>query len=80
MRTLNDEDLDAIEARFAKVLGVARSAVIDPNGIYSTEEAARLVNYHVVTIREKLRDGVIQGRRRHGGTWRVRGSELLKLA
>lgn len=53
---------------------------IQPDAIYTAEEAAKLVNYHVVTIREKLRDGVIQGRRRHGGTWRILGRELLKLA
>lgn len=52
---------------------------IDPGALYSVATAAPLVGMHPGTLRGKLRDGLILGKRRHGGTWRVRGAELLKL-
>lgn len=53
---------------------------VQPDAIYTVEDAARLVGYHVVTLRNKLRAGTVQGRRRRGGQWRIVGRELLKLA
>lgn len=53
---------------------------IEPLAVYTVPEAAQLVLMHPQTLRVKLRDGVVAGLRRGGGQWRVRGSELLKLA
>lgn len=53
---------------------------IEPDALYSVELAAPLVLMHPETIREKLRIGTIQGKRKGGGRWRIRGCELLKLA
>lgn len=53
---------------------------IEPLAVYAIRDAARLVLMHPDTLRAKLRDGVVQGNRRGGGNWRIKGSELLKLA
>ena len=53
------------------------SRAIEPTAIYTAPEAARLVGLHVETLTKKLRFGVIKGSRRIG-TWRVRGSELIR--
>lgn len=53
---------------------------IQPSALYRVPEAARLVGYHPATLRAKLREGAILGKRRRGGNWRVLGSELLRLA
>lgn len=53
---------------------------IDPAAIYTVAECAELVGLGEQTIRRRLGDGLMQGKRRHGGQWRVLGSELLKLA
>ena len=52
---------------------------IEPDAIFTVAQAARLVSLHAVTLRKKLRLGIIKGSRR-AGDWRIRGSELLKLA
>lgn len=57
--------------------GQFQSRAIEPNGIYSTDEAATLVKLSVRTLREKLRIGIISGK---GRPYRIKGSELLKLA
>lgn len=54
---------------------------IEPAAIYTTSEAAFLVQMHPKTLQRKLRAGVaVKGRRRAGGHWRILGSELLKFA
>ena len=58
----------------------ADRAKIEPGSLYSVKHASAAVAMHPVTIRRKLRAGVIQGRRRGGGHWRILGAELLKLA
>ena len=52
---------------------------IDPGAIYTAKEAARLISLHIDTLREKLRLGIVKGSRKLGD-WRIKGSELLKLA
>lgn len=52
---------------------------IEPDAVYTAPEAARLVGLHVESMTKKLRLGVIKGSRRIG-TWRVRGSELIRAA
>ena len=52
---------------------------IQPNQIYTVDQAATLLSMHPVTIRDKLRVGIIRGSRRIG-RWRIIGSELLRLA
>ena len=59
-------------------LGVSRR--IEPDAMYVVSEAARLVGMHPETLREKLRCGIIAGKRKFGGKYRIRGAELLKLA
>lgn len=57
----------------------AKPEPIAADGIYTVADASRVLGMHQVTIREKLRCGIIRGSRRLG-QWRVRGSELLKTA
>lgn len=57
----------------------ARSRSIDATALYTVEQAASLLSLHPVTLRKKLRCGLIPGKRRVG-RWRIRGSELLNLA
>ena len=57
----------------------AATRAIEPNAVYTAPEAARLVGLHVESMTKKLRLGVIKGSRRIG-TWRVRGSELIRAA
>ena len=52
---------------------------IEPDALYTANEAAALVSLHPDTFRRKLRCGLIPGKRRIG-RWRIRGAELLKLA
>jgi len=57
----------------------AATRAIEPAAIYTAPEAARLVGLHAESMTKKLRLGVIKGSRRIG-TWRVRGSELIRAA
>lgn len=57
----------------------AGTRAIHPDAVYTAPEAARLVGLHVESMTKKLRLGVIKGSRRIG-TWRVRGSELIRAA
>ncbi len=57
----------------------AKSRSIDASALYTVEQAASLLCIHPVTLRKKLRCGLIPGKRRVG-QWRMRGSELLNLA
>jgi len=50
---------------------------IVPDAIYSVGTATEVVPLAAKTIRKYLRAGVIKGK---GRPWRIRGSELLKLA
>jgi len=56
-----------------------RSRAIEPTAIYTVREAAVLVSLAPKTMQRKIASGVINASRRMG-TWRVRGSELLKTA
>lgn len=58
---------------------ISDARAINPAALYTVQEAAKLVSYHPVTLRGKLRAGTVSGRRRHGGHWRILGAELLKL-
>jgi excisionase family DNA binding protein len=51
---------------------------IEPDAIYTVNEAATLISIHPETVTKKLRQGAIAGKRRLG-RWRIRGAELLKL-
>ena len=53
---------------------------IDPDAIYTVAQAAVLASMHPETLREKLRARILNGKRKGGGSYRIRGSELLKLA
>jgi hypothetical protein len=53
---------------------------INPDAIYTSNAAAELIGLHPQTLNAKLRSGVIEGRRKHGGRWMIKGSELLRLA
>lgn len=57
----------------------AATRAIEPDAVYTAPEAARLVGLHVESMTKKLRLGIIKGSRRIG-TWRVRGSELIRAA
>jgi excisionase family DNA binding protein len=48
-----------------------------PNAIYLTDEAAALLGVMTATIRAAVRRGTIRGQ---GRPFRIRGSELFKLA
>jgi predicted transcriptional regulator of viral defense system len=50
---------------------------IEPNGIYSVAEAAQLTPLARKTLRKYLRLGKLKGK---GRPYRIKGSELLKLA
>jgi hypothetical protein len=52
---------------------------VEPDAIYSVKTAALLLDLHEVTLRKKLRAGIVRGSRKLGD-WRVRGAELLRLA
>jgi hypothetical protein len=58
---------------------VTTSRAIEPTAIYTAPEAARLLSMSPRYITTKLNLGVIKGSRRIG-TWRVRGSELIRAA
>lgn len=55
-------------------------APIVSDALYTVVEAAAVLSMHPKTLRRKLGCGVVTGRRRGGGHWRIRGAELLKLA
>lgn len=84
-RTLSDEDIEAIAQRVAAILArpaqtrPAGGKAIEPDAIYTADEAAALVGLHPFTVRKKFRCGLIAGRRKLG-RWRIRGAELLKFA
>lgn len=77
-RVLSDEDVEAIAQRVV-ALSIGARGAINPGAIYKISEAAPLVSMHPETMRQKLRLGVIGGSRR-SGDWRIKGSELLKMA
>ena len=52
---------------------------IDPDSILTVKQAAAALSLNVATVRRFLREGTIKGSRKLGD-WRIRGSELLKLA
>jgi len=52
---------------------------IEPTAIYSVKECAYLTATHPDTFRKKLQRRIVKGSRLLGD-WRVRGSELLRLA
>lgn len=84
-RTLSDADVEAIAQRVATLLSDLKSdfvsRAIEPNAVYSPEEAARLVPISAYVIRRKLRARIIKGSGGgYGRRWMIRGSELLKLA
>jgi hypothetical protein len=79
-RTLSDEDVEAIAQRTAAIiLAGTTTRAIEPGAIYTVREAAHLAAMSPATMQQKLAKGTINASRRLG-TWRVRGSELLKLA
>jgi predicted transcriptional regulator of viral defense system len=53
------------------------SRAIEPNAIYSVRQAAEITPVSAFTLRKYLRLGVLKGK---GRPYRIRGSELLKLA
>lgn len=55
------------------------SRAIEPNAIYSIRSAAVLLELHPDTLRKRLQMGIVKGSRRLGD-WRIKGSELLRLA
>ena len=55
------------------------SRAVEPAAIYTACEAAFLLRMNTVVMQRKLSAGVIKGSRRIG-TWRVRGSELIRAA
>jgi len=52
---------------------------IEPNAIYTAQEAALLLAINPQSMQRKLESGAIKGSKKIG-RWRVRGSELLKFA
>jgi len=56
-----------------------QSRAIEPMAIYSIRTAAWLLEMHPDTLRKRVRLGLIKASRRCGD-WRIRGSELLRLA
>lgn len=52
---------------------------IEPNAIYTAEEAADLLALELTTFRRMLRQGRLKGSRKLG-RWRIKGSELMKAA
>ena len=56
--------------------GIADRA-IQPDVIYTTAEAARLLSMHPKTLTRKIRAGLIRAK---GARYRILGRELLKLA
>lgn len=55
------------------------SRAIEANAIYSVRSAAFLLEMHPDTVRKRVRLGLIKGSRKCGD-WRIKGSELLRLA
>lgn len=55
------------------------SRAIEPNAIYTAQEAAHLLSLHPKTLKQKLHAFKIKGSLKLG-QWRVMGSELLKFA
>lgn len=55
------------------------SRAIEANAIYSIKTAAWLLEMHPVTLRKRVKLGLIKGSRKCGD-WRIKGSELLRLA
>lgn len=55
-------------------------APVVADALYTVPEAATLLSMHPKTLRRKLSYGVLSGKRRGGGHWRIRGTELLRLA
>lgn len=79
-RTLSNEDVEAIAQRTAAIiLAGTTTRAIEPGAIYTVNEAAFLTSMRPKTLSAKLVAGTIPASRRLG-TWRVRGSELIKLA
>jgi hypothetical protein len=62
-----------------KITMPLHSRAIEPTAIYTVREAAALASLAPKTMQRKIASGVINASRRLG-TWRVRGSELLKTA
>jgi hypothetical protein len=52
-------------------------AAIEPNAIYTVTQAAQVTPLAAKTIRKYLRLGKLKGK---GRPYRIKGSELLKLA
>ena len=52
---------------------------IESDAIFTVAQACKAVSVHPETLRRKLRQGIIKGKRILGD-WRIKGSELLKLA
>ena len=50
------------------------------DAIYTVPEAAVILSMHAKTLQRKLRTGLIASRRRGGGQYRIKGSELLRFA
>lgn len=76
-RTLSDEDIEAVAQRVVALIRGKFESSIDPAAIYTTAEAAPLVRMHPKTLARKIRAGLLRAK---GGHYRIRGSELLKLA
>jgi hypothetical protein len=54
---------------------------IEPDGIYSIDEATAKLPISASTLRKKLRARIIAGKGgSRGRPWQIRGAELLKLA
>ncbi|MES2465624.1 MAG: hypothetical protein V4671_34095, partial [Armatimonadota bacterium] len=79
--TVQIEKLTATVDQLAKQVGarVEKSRSIEPDAVYSADEAAFFLALNPVTLRQKLQLGVVKGSKRLG-EWRIRGSELLKQA
>lgn len=69
----------AIESLRADIRALAstRAKRIEPDAIYSIKEASDLVPLSVWELRAKCSAGIIKARGRY---YRIKGSELLKLA
>jgi hypothetical protein len=52
---------------------------IEPDALFTLRDASKLAHLHPVTLRRKLRQGVVKGSNK-AGKWLIRGAELLKLA
>ena len=50
---------------------------IDPEKLYTTEETSRLLRLGSQTVRKKLRDGNVKGKK-VGRRWLIKGTELRK--